>query len=326
MSEQLALRHDEFGNANEVLRLESIPQPEPKAGEVRVRLLAATINPSDYGRIDGRYGVLPILPAVAGREGVGVVESLGAGVEGVAVGQRVRFSDTGAWQEYVCLMAESLVFVPEAVPLEQAALAFINPPTAYCLLRQFVDLQAGDWIVQNAGNSAVGLAVIQMAQALGIHTLSQVRRAELIEPLKALGADAVVLEDSEWVSSVRELTDGKGLRLALNSVGGASAIAQLKALGDGGTQVTFGGMTGEAVRFPTRYLIFNNLHLQGFWWDAYCREAGREAVDKIMTKVFEMQATGALCLPIAGKYSFSNYREALAHDQSPRLGKILLTP
>ena len=80
------------------------------------------------------------------------------------------------------------------------------------------------------------------------------------------------------------------------------------------------------MRFPTRYLIFNDLRLVGFWWDAYCRKAGRGAVEAIMGAVFEMQTNGSLCLPIAGKYSFSEYKEALAHNQSPRLGKILLTP
>lgn len=326
MEKQQGLRYHEFGKAESVLRLESLPVPEPEAGAVRLRLLAATINPSDYGRMDGRYGSLPELPAVAGREGVGVVESLGAGVEGVKCGQRVRFCDNEAWQEYACLPSDRLMPVPDEVSTEQAAMAFINPPTAYCLLRQFVGLEPGDWIVQNAGNSAVGLAVIQMAKALGIHTLNQVRREELVEPLIALGADQVVLEDSGWERSVGDLTDGKPLRLALNSVGGASAMAQLKALGDGGTQVTFGGMTGEAVRFPTRYLIFSDVRLAGFWWDQYCRKSGRAAVEKVMHAVFGMLAEGSLHLPIAGRYSFSDYKEALAHDQRPRLGKILFIP
>lgn len=326
MKEQQGLRYYDFGKAESVLRLESMPVPEPKAGEVRVRLLAATINPSDYGRMDGRYGSLPELPAVAGREGVGVVESLGAGVEGVECGQRVRFCDEGAWQEYACLPSEHLLPVPDGVLTEQAAMAFINPPTAYCLLRQFVDLEPGDWIVQNAGNSAVGLAVIQMAKALGVHTLNQVRREELVKPLMDLGADQVVIEGSGWEGSVGDFTGGKALRLALNSVGGASAMAQLKALGDGGTQVTFGGMSGDPVRFPTRYLIFNDVRLAGFWWDQYCRKSGCAAVESIMDAVFGMLADGSLLLPVAGRYSFSEYNEALAHDQEPRLGKILFVP
>jgi NADPH:quinone reductase-like Zn-dependent oxidoreductase len=181
-------------------------------------------------------------------------------------------------------------------------------------------------VVQNAGNSAVGLAVIQMAKALGVRTISQVRREELMGPLAELGADHVVLEGSGWERSVKDLTGGTGLCLALNSVGGESGIAQLKALNAGGTQVTFGGMTGEAVRFPTRYLIFNDVRLRGFWWDQYSRQAGRPAVEAVMDAIFSMLADGGLNLPVAGSYSFSEYKKALAHHQGPRLGKILLKP
>ena len=109
-------------------------------------------------------------------------------------------------------------------------------------------------------------------------------------------------------------------------MGGASAIAQIKALGTGGTQVTFGGMTGEKVRFPTRYLIFNDIRLAGFWWDAFCKKAAPEAIDVIMEAVFKMQANGTLRLPIAGVFSFAEYKAAFAFDHNPHLGKVLLHP
>lgn len=325
--QQSAIRHHSFGKPLEVLQLEQIAQPEPEAGEVRVRLEAASINPSDYGMIGGSYGHLRELPAVAGREGVGVVDALGAGVTGVEVGTRVRFPvEEGAWQEYACIAAVELLVVPPEVPVEQAAVSFINPPTAYCLLKKIVDLQAGAWVVQNAANSAVGLSVIQIAKCLGIRTISQVRREELIEPLKAMGADHVVLEGSGWAKGVSELTDGASVRLALNSIGGESAIDQIKALGDGGTQVTFGGMVGDKVRFPTRFLIFNDVRLQGFWWDQYAKRHGAEGVREVMAEVYAMMADGRLKLPIEKTYSFSEYKTAIEHDNQPRLGKVLMTP
>jgi NADPH:quinone reductase-like Zn-dependent oxidoreductase len=153
-----------------------------------------------------------------------------------------------------------------------------------------------------------------------------VRRENLIEPLQALGADSVVVDDSSWEQEVGAITGGEPIRLALNSVGGASAISQIKVLGKGGTQVTIGGMTGETVRFPTRYLIFNNIRLVGFWWDAFCKKAAPETVGAIMDAVFEMQANGALRLPIAGVYPLNEYRAAFALDHRPRLGKVLLRP
>ncbi|MGK0176838.1 MAG: trans-2-enoyl-CoA reductase, partial [Lentimonas sp.] len=310
----------------EVLCLETVEQHEPQEGEVRVRLLAATINPSDYGMINGSYGSLRDLPAVAGREGVGEVEAIGPGVEGVNIGKRVRFTEFGAWQERVCMRANELFEVPEDIPVDQAAISFINPPTAYCLLKKMVDLQPGSWIVQNAGNSAVGLSVIQMARAMGFKTISQVRREELIDPLKALGADHVVLEGSDWGKRVDKLIGGESIQLALNSIGGESAIDQIKVLGTGGTQITFGGMVGDLVRFPTRFLIFNDVRLIGFWWDQWSRQAGPEGHNEVMTSVYQMMRDGTLQLPIEAIYSLAEYKAALEHDKRPRVGKILLKP
>ena len=323
MTSQHALRYHEFGNPLDVLRLETVDQAEPGAGEVRVRLLAAAINPSDYGMINGSYGHLRELPAVAGREGVGVVETLGAGVDAIRVGDRVRFAEIGAWQETACMRADELFTVPEDILIDQAALSFVNPPTAYCLLKKHVPLEPGSWIVQNAGNSAVGLSVVQMAKAFGFKTISQVRRQELIEPLKALGADHVVLEGSDWVKQVAKLTAKEPIRLALNSIGGKSAIDQIKALGNGGTQITFGGMIGDPVRFPTRFLIFNDIRLVGFWWDQWRKQASREACNEVMNAVYAMMRDGTLRLPIEASYPLTEYKAALEHDKRPRLGKIL---
>lgn len=326
MNLQKAIRHHTFGPPLEVLRLEDVAQAEPQAGEVRVRLLAAVINPSDCGMILGNYGRLPQLPAVAGREGVGVVDAIGPGVSGVHVGMRVRFPEDGAWQETACMPATELLRVPDDLPIDQVAGSFINPPTAYCLLNKVMKLAAGSWVVQNAGNSAVGLAVIQLAKGMGLNTISQVRREALIEPLQALGADHVVLEGSGWHERVQQLTAGEPIRLALNSVGGQSAIDQIKALGDGGTQVTFGAMVGDPVRFPTRSLIFKDVRLVGFWWDRWRRQASQQELNAIMRTIHTMMREGRLNVRVAAAYSFLEYEAALNHNKRPRLGKILLKP
>ena len=326
MTQQKAICHHKFGLPLEVLRLEDVQQAEPQVGEVRVRLLLATINPSDYGMIAGSYGRLRELPAVAGREGVGVVEAIGRGVSSVGVGARVRFPEGGTWQETACMPAADVLLVPADVPVEQAAFSFINPPTAYCLLQKMVDLAPGSWVVQNAGNSTVGLAVIQMAKVLGFKTISQVRREELIAPLKALGADHVVIEGSGWAKQVNELTGGEPIQLALNSIGGASASDQIKALGEAGTQVTFGGMVADPVRFPTRFLIFNDVRLVGFWWDQWIQKAGAQGLNQVMSAVYGMMRDGTLKLPVEATYSFAEYEAAVKHNQQPRLGKVLLKP
>ena len=326
MASQRAILFHEFGDPLEVLSLEALEKQEPQEGEVRVRLLAAAINPSDYGIINGSYGHLPELPAIAGREGVGEIEAIGPGVKGLSVGKRVRFAESGAWQESACIPVDKIYEVPEDIPVEQVAISFINPPTAYCLLKRIVRLQTGSWIVQNAGNSAVGLSIIQMARAMGFKTISQVRREELVEPLKVLGADQVVLEGSDWSKQVDKITGGEPVQLALNSIGGESAIDQIKVLGKGGTQITFGGMVGDRVRFPTRFLIFNDVRLIGFWWDQWRLQSGPKACSEVMTSVYGMMRDGTLRLPIEAAYSFEDFKSALKHDKSSRLGKILLKP
>lgn len=327
MKKQRAIRHTEFGAPNEVLCLETIDLPVPGRGEVLVQLEAAAINPSDYGMIGGSYGKLRQLPATAGREGVGKVVELGEGVTQLKEGDRVRFpGEEGAWQEFACGRAEDLLLVPEGLDLEQVACSFINPPTAYCLLHEIVPLKPGDWIVQNAGNSAVGVSVIQMAKVMGVKTISQVRREELIEPLKKLGADEVVIEGSGWGKRIQELTGGSTMRLALNSIGGPSATDQIKVLDNGGTQITLGGMVGDPVRFPTRFLIFNDVRLVGFWWDEWSRREGMVGVQRIMDCIYGLMNSGDLQLPIEATYGFEDFAEAIARDKQPRMGKVLLKP
>ncbi len=326
MKKNRAIVYRRHGNPLEVLSLEDTEVPEPGAGEVRVKLLAANINPSDFGMVAGSYGTLRELPAVAGREGVGEVEAIGCGVEGVEIGTRVRFPDTGAWQAFACCPVESLQVVPEGLGLGQSAQSFINPPTAFCLLTQRFDLPKGAWILQNAGNSAVGLSVIQLAKEMGYRTISEVRRESLVEPLKALGADEVVLSASGWHKQVNEITGGEPIQLALNSVGGESALDQIRALGKGGTQVTFGGVLREPVRFPTRELIFKDVRLTGFWWDQWSRENGTDACTEILAQVHQRMRDGRLRLPVAEVYSLNRFKEALTRTSELRLGKVLLAP
>lgn len=326
MQHSQAIVYHRHGDPLEVLELVDRPMPEPGAGAVRIKLLAACVHPSDFGKVAGSYGRLEHLPAVAGREALGEVEAIGAGVTGVALGTRVRFPEAGAWQEYACCQAAALELVPEGIAIANAAQSFINPPTAYCLLEKLMDLPKGAWVLQNAGNSAVGLCIIQLAKELGYRTISEVRRESLEAPLKALGADKVVFSGSGWHRQIEEITAGAPLALALNSVGGESALDQLRALRAGGTQVTFGGMVRQPVRFPTRELIFKDLRLRGFWWDSWVRENGPKASQEIVGRIHQWMREGRLQLALDQAYPMDQYKEAISRAAAPRLGKVLLAP
>lgn len=294
--------------------------------DVRIRVLAATINPSDYGIILGKYGRLPELPAVAGREGLGEVVETGIGVADVQVGDRVVIpSDAGAWQTQLVTPSASLRVIPKDLPIEFGAMATVNPTTAWRVLRD-AHLESGTWVVQNAANSSVGLFVIQMARHLGLKTLNVVRREELVEPLTALGGDIVVTEDSGYEKQVAELTGKGSVQLAINSIGGESALRIFNALSPGGTHVTIGAMTFEPIRFPTRQLIFENKTLTGFWMDRWYREQSATRIQVMFDNLFNLVRSGVVTAPVAGRYRLEDFAEALKANSAPKLGKILFVP
>ena len=323
MEKSKALVYRAHGKPGEVLTLEERDLPHPGPGEVRLRMLAAPIHPSDIGMILGKYGRLKELPAVGGREGVAEIVETGEGVEAFKPGERVAVpAETGTWQTGAVVKAEGLFRIPGDIPLEMAAMATINPPTAWRLLRD-AGLKDGDWLVQNAANSAVGLHVIEMARHLNLKTVNVVRREELIAPLKEHGGDVVVLEDSGYEKRIKELTDRQPVRLALNSVGGESAIRLVQALSSGGTHITFGAMQFEEVRFPTRALIFENITLTGYWMDKWYREQCEARIQIMFDKIFDLMRKDVVRASVDSVYSLDDVKAALEANARPRLGKVL---
>ncbi len=323
-----ALRYHQEGTPGEVLTLETMELPAPESGQVLVKTLAAPVNPSDLGQVAGVYAILKPRPAVAGNEGLGEVIETGDGVEEFQPGDWVRVpAESGTWREHLVADAADLMPVPNDLPLEQAAMAFVNPPTAWRMLRDFVDLERGDWILQNAATSAVGRYVIQLARLSGWKTFNVVRSERGAAAVRDAGGDAVVMEGTDLKKAVAEHAADRRPRLALNSVGGESAIALTRALAFGGTLVTFGGMTGDPVRFPTRQLIFNDLRLRGFWVTRWLQEAPGRELRAMYDYLFDLIRMGKLFAPVAAAYSLDDYKKALAHANEPgRGGKVLFMP
>ena len=304
--------------------MEEMPVPKVGQGEVLLRMRAAAIHPSDFGMIAGSYANLRELPAIGGREGVGEIAEVGQGVDKKMIGRMAALpEDQGAWAEYFVMPAEDLFFLPIGLPFEQAALALLNPMTAWRLLHDFEYLKEGDWIIQNAANSAVGVAVIQLARHLGVRTVNVVRREALREELRKLGGDVMVIDDDDYPASLLDLTDGKKPKLALNSIGGPSALRLAKTLCDGGVHVTFGAMTGEAIRFPTRRLIFDDVRFVGFWFDKWKRCQTPEKVREAYEEILFLAATNVLQSRVEATHPLTEYEQALTKSNEPRFGKIL---
>ncbi|KAM7247726.1 hypothetical protein CapIbe_001679, partial [Capra ibex] len=267
-----ALVYGHHGDPAKVVELKNLELAAVGGSDVHVKMLAAPINPSDINMIQGNYGLLPQLPAVGGNEGVGQVVAVGSSVTGVKPGDWVIPANPGlgTWRTEAVFGEEELITVPSDIPLQCAATLGVNPCTAYRMLVDFERLQPGDSIIQNASNSGVGQAVIQIAAALGLRTINVLRDRpdlqKLTDRLKNLGADHVVTEEGLRKPEMKSFfKDVPQPRLALNCVGGKSSTELLRHLAPGGTMVTYGGMAKQPVIASASQLIFKDLKLRGFW-------------------------------------------------------------
>ncbi len=319
-----SLQYNLHGSANDVIRVANMSLDSCMEREVIVRMEYAAIHPSDFGLINGSYGILKDLPAVGGREGVGTIYEIGTGVDPKIIGLPVSFSNSlGTWQEFVKVKEDQLIFLPSLVPLEQLAVSILNPMTAWRLLNDFEYLKPGDFIVQNAGNSAVGLSVTQFAKQMGIECISLVRSEKSMQELKCFGGGNVMIDKDESIKDVLSLTKGRGCVLGLNSIGGKSALRIAKCLGDGAVHVTFGAMDRTAIRFPTRQLIFNDIRFVGFWLDRWRKKQSLEQLRLSFDDVLQPLALKKISHPIDSIFMLSDYKNAFLRNSKNRFGKVL---
>ncbi|GAA5481151.1 MDR family NADPH-dependent oxidoreductase [Haloferula sargassicola] len=296
------------------------------AEQVRVKLLAAPINPADLNFIEGTYGVKPELPATPGIEGCGeVVESRH---EGFAPGDRVIFLTRAAsWTEETTVHGDLLFKLPEGIDPLQAAMLKVNPATAFRMLHGFVAVPPGGWVVQNASNSGVGRCVIQLCRSLGWRTVNLVRREELFDELKAIGADLVLLDNGDAVDAAKEVLGKERAVLALNAVGGDSALRQMNLMAPGGSHVTYGAMGRKPLKVPNGMLIFKDLSLHGFWVTKWLENARLPEVHRTYALLAGLMAEGKLGVPIDSTHKLGDYKRALARLEAPdRDGKVLFVP
>jgi trans-2-enoyl-CoA reductase len=321
----LAAVYERHGNPADVLRVESRPWPTPAAGEAIVKMEAAPINPADLNQIEGKYPIRAELPATPGFEGAGVVVDLGANVTNLVAGALVILPhNVGTWREAVAVKADELVVVPAGIEPVDAAMLKINPMTAWRLLHDYVDLQKGDWLIQNAANSAAGRAVIQIAHELGYKTVNVVRRAELIDELCAEGGDIVLLDGENLRDEVKAETSGAPIRLGLNAVGGDSALRLANCLAPGSTLVTYGAMSLQPLKIPNGLLIFKDLRFRGIWINKWYDNATPEQRLEAFQTLFEMAKRGLLKTKVERAYPLGGVKTAVTHAaQGKRSGKII---
>ncbi|XP_028280750.1 enoyl-[acyl-carrier-protein] reductase, mitochondrial [Parambassis ranga] len=306
-----ALVYRNYGDPARVIKLEDLVLPSIGAKDVLVKVLAAPINPSDINMIQGTYAILPDLPAVGGNEGVAQVIEVGSQVKSLKTGDWVipRDAGLGTWRTEAVLAEDDVISLPNDVPLLSAATLGVNPCTAYRMLCDFEDLKPGDSVIQNAANSGVGQAVIQIAAARGINTINVIRDrpefTQLSDRLKSIGASHVIKEEALRRPEIKELFKTLSRpKLALNGVGGKSATELLRHLQIGGSMVTYGGMSKQPVTVPVSALIFKDVKVRGFWVTQWKRDHSRDGraframLDELCTLIQQGRLTAPACTEV----------------------------
>ncbi len=320
------LQFDQTGNPAEVLQLNERALAPPSGHEVRVRMRYAPVNPADLNFIEGTYGRAAHPPCIPGHEGCGEVEEVGESVVSLSKGDVViPLLGTGCWTQHLTAPEHHFAKLPPQIDQVQASMLRINPVTAWALLKNYADLEHGSWVVQNAANSGVGRALIQLAHHFGLRTLNFVRRPELVDELKALGADAVMLDNDDGVVEAKKIIGDAPVKLAANAVGGDSAIHLMDVLSSEGIMVTYGAMSRRSLKVPNKFLIFKNLQLHGLWITKWFENASTPELFEVLEPLTTLIETGELVTAIDQIVPLADFKQAITRAQEgSRIGKVIL--
>jgi trans-2-enoyl-CoA reductase len=319
---------EKYGTPWEVARCADVPDVgAPNADEVVFDVLAFPINPADMWFCRGSYRLKPPLPATPGAECVGRVTAVGANVKHVKPGDLVINLQRENWAQKRKVKGDDAIPLPAGIDLRQAAMVRINPPTAQLMLSDFVDFKGGDWVIQNVANSAVGRLLIVLAHQRGLRTVNVVRRPELADELKQLGADLVIVDGDDLAARVARETANASIKLGVEAIGGAATGRIVDCVGTDGTVVHYGSMSGEDPRAGRSNFIYRGVRLTGFMLGRFLAKRSPQKVREIYADLAGQVMAGKLSAPVDTVYPIDKIKDALAHaDKGGRNGKILVSP
>jgi NADPH:quinone reductase len=317
-----AARIHTFGGP-EVVTYEDVPKPTPKANELLFKVTSTSMNYADVQWRLGNY-VDRTLPATLGREAAGIIEAVGAGVTGLQVGQPITARAPGGHAEYAIALVDNVFPCPAGLDMTQAGGIPITFLTAYHLLRSMKRLQSGDAVLVHAAASGVGTVLTQLCKQWGFRSIATASTEAKLELARQLGADATInYTTQDFEAEVKRLTNGSGVQLALEAVGGEVAEKSMRCLAPFGCMVNYGNASNQAASLPLSSLRENRAAM-GFSLSA--NVAGRdnqaamaELLSLIMDKTVRLIVDRVLPLSEAAK--------AHAHlSNRGAMGKVLLIP
>ncbi|WP_135851063.1 quinone oxidoreductase family protein [Halorussus salinus] len=316
----------EFGSSD-ALEVTDAETPEPGPGEVRIAVEAAGVNFADIMQRRGHYVGGPEPTYVPGMEAAGTIDAVGEGVEREEGERVVAMTGRNAYAEYVVADAQSVFEVPEEMSFDEAAGFPVQFMTAHAVLHEWGELEEGERVLVHAAAGGVGTAAVQLASAAGAEVFGTASTDEKLALAERLGCDHPInYEEEDFREVVEDETDGEGVDLVLDGVGGETFARSLDALSHFGRIVAYGAASGEPGRVETTRLLFENKSVEGF----HLGNALQRDPQRILRSVPELQgllAAGELEIVVGERFPLEDAAEAHeAIENRETTGKVVLNP
>ena len=310
----------------EVLQLDDIQVGDPGQGQVRIRHTAMGVNFVDTYQRSGLYPMQ--LPAVAGNEGAGVVEALGAGVSDLKVGDRVCYTGLqGSYCEERLVPADRMVKLPEGISDAQAASMLLKGLTVHYLIFSTYAVKEGETVLWHAGAGGVGLIACQWLNELGVNTIATAGSDEKLGLAKAHGAHHLINYTTEnFVERVKALTDGKGVPVVYDSVGKSTWEGSLDCLSPRGLMVSFGNASGPVAPVNLGILAAKgSIYVTRPTLATYI--AARADLLSRCNELFEMVTSGKVKIDASATYKLADAAQAHRDLEGRKTtGSVILLP
>ncbi|MCI0665460.1 MAG: NADPH:quinone oxidoreductase family protein, partial [Acidobacteria bacterium] len=296
----------------EAMEFADIPLPEPGFGQIRIKNEAASLNFFDILQIQGKYQFKPPRPFTPGSEVAGVVDAVGEGVTGFAIGDRVQaMASGGTYCEYSIASADRTFRIPDAMSFEEAAAMIVIFQTSYFALTHRTQLKPAEWLLVHAAAGGVGLSAMQIGRYLGARVIATAGSEEKLQFCLSQGAEhALNYRDANWVDQVKQITGSRGADVIYDPVGGEISELSTKCIAPEGRLLIIGFAGGTIPSIAANRILLKQISVIGVFWGGYL-ELHPEYMHDAQAALFEMYQAGMIKPVVSKAYALADAVEAL---------------